>query len=133
MHQKQETENNMQYFNNTITKDEAIMIMKHGGKVTHEYFSPGEWVTMKNNFTVVTEEGYEISETEFWQYRSNPNFEKGWSILEFPIVTPKEEAEHLKLTKNRRYTVGAIFNGDFHILNDHGVYDFYSPSLFKRG
>jgi hypothetical protein len=122
----------MQYFNNTISKDEAIMIMKHGGKVTHEYFSAGEWVTMKNNFTISTEEGYDVPADEFWYYRTNPNFLNGWSILEFPTVTPKGQF-YLDLTAGKKYTPTAYGAGkEYEIKNDHGLLGYFDSGNFKR-
>lgn len=122
----------MQYFNNTISKEEAIMVMQHGGKVAHEYFSTGEWITMNNNFTIVTEEGYELSANEFWKYRNNQNFEKGWSILEFPTVTPKGDF-YPELSTSKKYKVTAYGVGkEYEITGDGGLLAYYDSGNFKR-
>jgi hypothetical protein len=122
----------MQYFNNTISKDEAIMIMKHGGKVTHEYFTSEEWVTMKNNFTVVTEDGYEIPDHLFWNDRKNPGFEKGWAILEYPTVTPKGQF-YVDLTAGKKYKVTAYGVGkEYEIMSDLEMLGYFDSGNFKR-
>ena len=63
-----------------MTKSEAIEAMKSGAKLTHTYFTPKEWVTMKGNHTIITEEGYRMSNNEFWAYRTGESFENGWNI-----------------------------------------------------
>jgi hypothetical protein len=63
-----------------MKKLEAIEAMKSGKKVTHRYFTDGEWITMEGNLTVITEEGYAMSSVEFWKYRQGEAFETGWSI-----------------------------------------------------
>lgn len=55
-----------------MTKQEAIEFMKKGGKVTHRYFTPGEWMTMKGH-VIYFEDGVQVRFWEFWQGR-----EEGW-------------------------------------------------------
>lgn len=55
-----------------MNKQEAIDFMKSGGKVTHRYFTPGEWMTMKDH-VIIFEDGIQMRFWEFWQGR-----EKGW-------------------------------------------------------
>jgi hypothetical protein len=63
-----------------MTKQEAIEAMKSGAKVTHRYFSPDEWITMKGNLTIIMEDGVSLSTVEFWKYRTGEDFETDWSI-----------------------------------------------------
>lgn len=63
-----------------MTKENAIIEMKKGIKVTHRYFSSDEWITMKGNFTIQTEEGYSFPADEFWRYRNDIDWMDGWSI-----------------------------------------------------
>jgi hypothetical protein len=63
-----------------MTKQEAITAMKAGAKLTHKSFMLNEWVTMEGNKTIITEEGYALSDKEFWAYRTGDYFENDWSI-----------------------------------------------------
>ena len=63
-----------------MTKQEAIEAMKAGAKLTHPSFMQHEWITMEGSRTVITEEGYAISDKEFWAYRTGEYFETGWFI-----------------------------------------------------
>jgi len=63
-----------------LNKQQAVEAMKAGRKVTHDLFSPHDWVTGRGNFIIQTEEGYEIPAVEFWRYRQGENFETGWRI-----------------------------------------------------
>lgn len=65
-----------------MTKNEAIAAMLSGNKVTHRYFSSDEWITMKGNNTIITEEGYRCYTIEFWKDRRGEAWESGWSIWE---------------------------------------------------
>ena len=69
-----------------MTKLEAIKAMKAGAKVTHRYFEPKEWITMEGNLTIVTQEGYAISTTEFWILRNKPQWDLGWEIWSTPQI-----------------------------------------------
>lgn len=63
-----------------MTKTEAIAEMRKGVKVTHQYFSPEEWMTMKGNI-IILEDGVQCDENEFWQWRNNKSWEDGYSIF----------------------------------------------------
>lgn len=64
-----------------MTKDQAIVAMRSGKKVTHEYFSDGEWITM-SGYMIVTEEGFEHPADEFWRHRQGSTWiDGGWSII----------------------------------------------------
>lgn len=69
-----------------MTKQEAIQAMKEGKKVTHRFFSRGEWVEMTGSKSasgddlISTEEGYSIPQFTFFSDRNLPQWENGWSI-----------------------------------------------------
>ncbi len=62
-----------------MTKEEAIKAMKAGEKVTHRFFEPNEWITMKGSM-IITEEGYSCLEIEFFGFRRSKEWETDWSI-----------------------------------------------------
>lgn len=65
-----------------MTRQEAIQAMREGKKVTHEYFTPDEWVTMEGN-EIVLENGVRCDEYEFWRWRTPAIYETGWSLYTF--------------------------------------------------
>ena len=65
-----------------MNKQEAIEAMKKGFKVTHDYFSSDEFITMIGD-KIVTEEGYSFNATEFWKYRTHESFNTGWSYYKY--------------------------------------------------
>lgn len=62
-----------------MTKEEAIVAMEAGHKVTHQYFTKDEFIRMKNG-KLITEEGYEFEPWKFWMYRNYKVWETDWSI-----------------------------------------------------
>ena len=58
---------------------QAIKLMKEGKKITHDYFSNKEWMTMEND-KIVTEEGYKHNAREFWSYRQLAGWNDGYSL-----------------------------------------------------
>lgn len=65
-----------------MTKNEAIIAMQQGKKVTHEFFSAEEWMKASGNFAYEFEDGIVCSDNEFWHFRSGVEWEAGWSIFE---------------------------------------------------
>ena len=63
----------------TLTKEDAKQAMREGKKVTHKYFSPGEWATMENGM-VILEDGVRCSSQEFWHWRQQSFFDNDWSL-----------------------------------------------------
>jgi len=63
----------------TMNKEEAIQQMKKGVKITHQYFSSDEWMTMEGN-KIVLEDSVRCSEREFWHWRKNAGWETGYSV-----------------------------------------------------
>lgn len=65
----------------SFSKETAKQVLNSGKKVFHRNFSEGEWVRKIAPSTLVTEDGYEIAETQFWADRSNESWNDGWSIV----------------------------------------------------
>lgn len=63
-----------------MTKQEAIIEMQRGEKLTHRYFSKDEWATLEGNH-IITEDGVRITEKEFWLIRKSPAWEEDWKIF----------------------------------------------------
>lgn len=64
----------------TMSRTEAIKVMREGKKVTHKYFSPEEWATQDNG-QILLEDGVRCSPAEFWKYRQSPIFDNDWEIF----------------------------------------------------
>ena len=63
-----------------MTKIEAIELMRKGEKITHEWFSANEWMTIENG-KILLEDGVKCSLYEFFSYRTNNSWDKGYSIF----------------------------------------------------
>lgn len=46
-------------------------------------------------------------------------------------VRPKENMQHIQLTKAKTYKVLNVIHGSYQIENDHGFIDYYSQDLFQ--
>lgn len=68
-----------------MTKLEAIQAMKKGKKVTHKYFSPDEWMTIKNR-KFLFEDGVECEPEDFWNDRKLIDWEDEYSLF----IEPKK-------------------------------------------
>ena len=70
-----------------MTKDEAIKAMKEGRKVTHSYFSPGEFIEMRGT-SIFDENGYNMRgiNFDFWTDRKGSGWEQDWEIF----IEPKK-------------------------------------------
>ena len=64
-----------------MTKAEAIAALKAGKKVIHPNFLPGEYVFINFDGKFEFEDGVEMTEHDFWLYRSMPSFENDWEIF----------------------------------------------------
>jgi hypothetical protein len=62
-----------------MTKTDAILAMEQGKKVTHKYFSPEEWMTMKDGM-IILEDGVQCTPQEFWGWRIGIDWENGYSL-----------------------------------------------------
>lgn len=64
-----------------MTKAEAIQAMSEGQKVTHRYFSVGEFIYMRAG-EIYDQDDYIMSGKgfDFWTDRTGPGWQNGWSI-----------------------------------------------------
>ena len=63
-----------------MNKQEAILAMQEGKKVTHRYFSPNEWMAMKDGM-IVLEDGVICPPEEFWQWRTDAVWNDGYELF----------------------------------------------------
>lgn len=68
--------------NNCKFSKETMEIALHRGfKMTHTYFTPGEFIKLSSDFENYEDEnGYLLSKAKFWAYRTSQIFQHGWSI-----------------------------------------------------
>lgn len=65
-----------------MNKHEAIKAMESGKKVSHEYFSDDEWMTIDHNDNqILFEDGCRCSQEEFWSIRQEKGWEDGYTIV----------------------------------------------------
>ena len=63
-----------------MNKQEAILAMKEGKKVTYKYFSPNEWMAMKDGM-IVLEDGVICPPEEFWKLRADSRWDDGYELF----------------------------------------------------
>jgi hypothetical protein len=63
-----------------MNKDQAIVAMMEGKKVTHRYFGPDEWVSMENGSILLTS-GIKCPPKEFWKHRSAHCWNNGYKLF----------------------------------------------------
>lgn len=64
----------------SLSKQEAIKAMQEGKKVTHRYFTPEEYVYMKDG-EMFFEDGVSCSSMEFWSLKTDTAWETDWVIF----------------------------------------------------
>ena len=62
-----------------MTKEKAILAMKNGQRITHEYFSSDEFIYLDKEGFLRDEKDYHLNWIEFWEIRKEWR-NKGWSI-----------------------------------------------------
>ena len=71
-----------------MNKQEAILAMKEGKKVTHRHFVLDERMTMKNGMIVLEDgvtcppDGVTCPPEEFWKYRTDAKWDDGYELFE---------------------------------------------------
>ena len=63
-----------------MTKQEAIIAMQNGIKLTHKNFSSDEWIREKIGMYEF-EDGCLCDFEEFWQFRQGSAWEKDWEVF----------------------------------------------------
>lgn len=68
-----------------MKKHEAMSAMNEGKKITHLYFSPGEYVCLSEDFPIsgeyLFEDGAKIHASEFWRARPDALWRDDWEIF----------------------------------------------------
>lgn len=64
-----------------MTKREAIEQMHKGMKITHRYFSPDEWMTMRSDGMMVLEDGVICTPEDIWRWRTSIDWDDGYSLF----------------------------------------------------
>ncbi len=62
-----------------MTKEDALIAMQNGKKVTHRYFTDNEYMYMENDM-IFSEDGVHHKWSEFWDLRSSEDWETDWEI-----------------------------------------------------
>ena len=62
-----------------MTKDEAIQAMDRGETVTHNTFTPDEWMR-KRHMVYEFEDGVTCPAEDFWMFRKEEWWNTGWKI-----------------------------------------------------
>jgi len=84
-----------------MTRNEAIEAIKQGKKITHDYFSREEFVTIAaNGDDYLLEDGVTVTRELFWWDRSGEHFNDGWYFWEPPFNQEKEFVSILKSMKS---------------------------------
>lgn len=63
-----------------MTKNEALLAMNNGEKVTHQYFEDSEWMC-KTGCLYEFEDGIFCDVDEFWTFRDEAGWDKNWKIF----------------------------------------------------
>ena len=72
-----------------MTKQEAIAAMKSGQRVTHNYFTDSEWVSLTPTGLYQFEDGCVMPSLNFWEDRKGHYWDEGWSIFAIsPSIKP---------------------------------------------
>lgn len=64
-----------------LTKEQAKQAIREGKKVSHRFFSSNEFIQRGEDAIIRLEDGVRLT-AEFWAYRTGPNWETGWYIIE---------------------------------------------------
>lgn len=65
-----------------MTAEEAVQAMTEGKKVSHRYFSPGEYIYMKQDGFIYTEDDacFNSNGIDFWTDRKGSEWQSGYQI-----------------------------------------------------
>lgn len=66
--------------NMIVQKDQALKLMQQGIKITHDYFTSEEWMTIKKG-KLVFEDGYTCTIEEFYKDRNGKGWETGYYLF----------------------------------------------------
>ncbi len=63
-----------------MTRQQAIDAINQGNKITHRFFSPGEFIC-KSDGLYNDERGIQFEQQDFWDARTGPEWQDGWMIF----------------------------------------------------
>jgi hypothetical protein len=66
---------------NNMNKQDAILAMQMGNKVTHQYFTSDEWMTMDGIGRIVFEDKVSMPLHEFFNDRQGAGWEGGYTLF----------------------------------------------------
>ena len=64
-----------------MTKAEALQALDEGKKITHQHFTPNEYVQKKGN-SYIFEDGVICTIQEFWKWRNHASWLDGWELFQ---------------------------------------------------
>ena len=67
-----------------MNKQEAILAMGEGKKITYKHFSPKECMSMKDGMMVLEDgviPGVTCTPEEFWKYRTDAKWDDGYELF----------------------------------------------------
>lgn len=62
-----------------MTKEEALLALKDGEKLSHRYFDPHEWVREEDG-VYIFEDGCRCEPVDFWAFRDGNSWNYDWRI-----------------------------------------------------
>lgn len=66
-----------------MTKQEALEAINNGNKITHNLFTPEEYIVKSDDDEYyLDEDNYQLLIEEFWDNRTCDYWNEGWSIKE---------------------------------------------------
>ena len=63
-----------------MNKQEAILAMQEGKKVTHRYLYPNKWMAIMDGM-IVLEKGFVDRTEDFWRWRTDPAWNDGYELF----------------------------------------------------
>ena len=66
-------------FSNNMSKEDALLALSDGIRMTHSSFTEEEWIEQLYDGNFIFEDGVICSPDEFWTYREDC-FENGWLV-----------------------------------------------------
>lgn len=64
-----------------MSKDEALVALKQGKKITHVFFTSDEWMMQRLDGRYEFEDGNICDPTDFWTYRRHESWNKNWNLF----------------------------------------------------
>lgn len=62
---------------NSLSISEAQEALKNGSKITHRFYSDGEWIQMDKKGNLIDQNGHLYDFQSYWKYLDH-NYDIGW-------------------------------------------------------